>query len=124
MGKYATVDDYIADVEPALRAIVTELRNVVRRAAPEATETVKWSQPTYEHNGPVCYIKAFKKHVNLGFWRGKSLDDPEGLVQSGGDVMGHIRFEARGDLAAPSLVPLIRQAMQLNAELGDPTARR
>lgn len=124
MGKYASVDEYIASVEPTLRPIVTELRNVVRRAAPAASETVKWSQPTYEHNGPFCYIKAFKNHVNLGFWRGKSLDDPDGLVQSGGDVMGHIRFNAERDVVARSLAPLIRQAMHLNAELGDPTARR
>lgn len=124
MGKYASVDDYIANVEPTLRPIVTELRDVVQRAAPAATETVKWSQPTYEHNGPFCYIKAFKSHVNLGFWRGKALDDPDGLVQSGGDVMGHIRFEAEHEVHECNLDPLIRQAMQLNAELGDPTARR
>lgn len=124
MGKYATVDEYIANVEPALRPVVIELRNVVRKAVPTATETVKWSQPTYEHNGPFCYIKAFKNHVNLGFWRGKSLDDPHDLVQSGGDVMGHIRFTSAREVVPRSLVPLIRQAMQLNRELGDPTARR
>lgn len=124
MGKYRTVDEYIANVEPALRPVVRELRDVVREAVPAATETVKWSQPTYEDNGPFCYIKAFKNHVNLGFWRGKSLNDPQGLVQSGGDVMGHIRFTSASDIVSRSLVPLIRQAMQLNRELGDPTARR
>lgn len=124
MGKYATVEEYLADVEPSIRPIVSKLRDVVRRAVPAAAETVKWSQPTYEHNGPFCYIKAFNSHVNLGFWRGRSLDDPAGIVQSGGDVMGHVRLSSEREVVATTLAPLIRQAMQLNDELGDPTARR
>jgi len=83
MGK--TVDEYIAGLDGWRADAVTQLREIVREAAPEASEAVKWAQPVYESNGPFCYIKAFKNHVNIGFWRGVDLDDPHVLLQGDGE---------------------------------------
>jgi hypothetical protein len=91
---------------------------------PDAVEVVKWAQPVYEKNGPFCYIKAFPRYVNLGFWRGASLSDPDGLVRRSGEKMGHVRIAELDDIAEQPLRRLVREAASLSARLGDPSRTR
>jgi hypothetical protein len=116
-----TVDAYIAGLAPAQAEIVTALRQLVREAAPEAVEAIKWAQPVYSVNGPVCYIKAFKQHVNFGFWRGAELPDPHSLLETSGSKMAHVRLTAVGDLRKKAFQDFIRAAVRLNQTKGDPT---
>jgi hypothetical protein len=118
--KTKTVDGYVAALPPEQQAIVTELRRLIRLAAPEAVESIKWAQPVYEVNGPVAYIKAFATRVNFGFWRGAQLKDTRGLL-SGGDKMKHVKLEKAGDIQAAAFTQFVREAVKLNRKLGDPT---
>jgi hypothetical protein len=118
------VEAYIASLQPPHAAIVRALRALVRAAVPDAVEVVKWAQPVYEKNGPFCYIKAFPRYVNLGFWRGASLSDPDGLVRGGGEKMGHVRIAELDEIVEQPLRRLVRQAAELNARLGDPSRTR
>ena len=124
MAKHASVDAYVDDLDPSCAELVRRLRAIVRHAVPDAKESIKWAHPTYEKNGPFCYIKAFPRHVNLGFWRGASLDDPDGIVVSGGDKMGHVRVTTVADVRARKFEHLVRQAAALNERLGDPSRTR
>jgi hypothetical protein len=124
VGKYASVDEYLSAVPPELRVTGAELCEVVRATMPFATEAIKWSMPTWSHHGPFCYVKAFKHHVNLGFWRGMALDDPRGLIDTTGEKMGHVSFAAGATIDRRPLEPLIRQAATLNESFGDPSRAR
>jgi hypothetical protein len=115
------VDDYIARLDPAQRALATTLRELVRAAVPQATEAFKWSQPVFEQAGPICWIKAHKAHVTLGFWRGMQLPSGAGVIEGSGDKMGHIKLRAASDIRPPLFKKLLREAVALNAERGDPT---
>jgi hypothetical protein len=124
MGKFATVEEYLDAVAPELRDTARRLCELVRTAQPSATEAMKWSMPTWSNHGPFCYVKAFRTHVNLGFWRGKALDDPHHLIDTTGEKMGHVSFPAGAVIDATVLQPLIRQAALLNESLGDPSRPR
>lgn len=124
MARHATVDAYIRALDADRAAIVSALRSVVLAAVPDAKESIKWAHPTYDKGGPFCYVKAFPRYVNLGFWRGAALDDPAGIVRSGGEKMGHVRIEAMADIKTSTLTKLVRQAAALNAQLGDPSRTR
>jgi hypothetical protein len=119
-----SVDDYIAGLEGWQAEVVAALRALVRAAAPKATEAIKWGQPVFEDVGPFAYIKAFRNHVNFGFWRGNDLPDAAGLLRSSGTRMGHVKIEGPTDLPRPALTKLVRQAVALNHREGDPTKRR
>jgi hypothetical protein len=93
----------------------------VREAAPEAKESIKWVQPVYEQNGPFCYIKAFKNHVNFGFWRGVDLPDEAGILEGSGEKMRHVRVTGLEDLREDVFQDLVRAAVALNHSKGDPT---
>lgn len=39
-----------------------------------------------------AYANAFKAHVNIGFFRGAELADPDGLLEGSGKFMRHIKL--------------------------------
>jgi hypothetical protein len=121
MPKPETVDEYIAGLEGWQAEVVSSVREIIREAAPEATESIKWAQPVYEDHGPFCYVKAFKNHVNFGFWRGSELPDPEGIIVSSGKKMGHVKLTGVEDLQPDLFAEYVRAAVDLNRRLGDPT---
>jgi hypothetical protein len=116
-----TVDEYISSLNDKQADIVSSVRQIVREAAPNADEAIKWAQPVYSSNGPFAYIKAFKNSVNFGFWRGVELKDPKGLLQGSGDKMRHIKLTSTDDIDAGAFSDFVNQAVQLNQTKGDPT---
>lgn len=116
-----TVDNYITQLENWQAEIVSEVRQIILTAAPEADESIKWAQPVYEINGPFAYIKAFTNSVNFGFWRGVDINDPEMLLQGSGEKMRHIKLTSLDDINKPVFTDYIQQAIKLNLTKGDPT---
>jgi hypothetical protein len=119
-----TVDEYIESLSADQAEIVSALRRIIKEAAPDAEEAFKWAQPVYERGGPFCYIKAFKSAVNFGFWRGVDLDDPAGQLEGSGDKMRHIKLKSLDDIDAVAFAGFVKQAVQLNADKGDPGRSR
>jgi len=115
------VDGYIANLDEPLAAIVSKLRQIVLMTAPGVYETIKWSQPVYESDGPFVYIRAYTNHVDLGFWRGIDIRDPRGLLQGRGEKMRHLKFTSTAEIDASAISEFIVQAIQLNRVLGNPT---
>ncbi len=118
-----TVDDYVASIPAPLDGVASALRRAIRGAAPEAVESVKWGQPVYDSNGPFAALKAHPRHVTLTFWRGAALAETHGLLSGDGDRMRHARFASVEEVSAAPIAELVRAAVELNRELGDPTMR-
>ncbi len=116
-----TVDGYIAGLDGWRAAAVKSIRRIILRAAPRASESIKWAQPVYEQDGPFCYVRAFKDSVNFGFWRGAEMKDPDKLLQGSGDKMRHVKLTSLKDVRPPAFAALVRQAVRLNKLKGDPT---
>ena len=115
------VDAYIAQLEIWQAEIVSEVRKIVLAAVPKAEEAIKWAQPVYSVNGPFAYIKAFKRSVNFGFWRGVDIDDPGGLLQGSGEKMRHLKLSNLDDVDQGAFTDFVNQAVSLNLSKGDPT---
>jgi hypothetical protein len=77
----------------------------------------------FESNGPFAYVKAFGSTVNFGFWRGAELDDPEGVLDGDGDRMRHVSLHSLEEIRPDAFGALVRQAVELNRERGNPTRR-
>jgi hypothetical protein len=119
-----TIEGYANGLPDWRGEMVRGLANVVRSAAPEATESIKWAQPVFSLNGPAIWIKAYGSGVNIGFWRGAELNDPHGLLRGEGDRMKHVRLREGDRLPDAALRDYVRQAVALNAQKGDPTRRQ
>ena len=121
MPKYADMEAYMAAQDPWKAEVLAAVREIVREAAPEAKEAIKWAQPVYSTTAPVCYIKAFTRAVNFGFWWGTRLDDPDGRLQGTGEKMRHVKLKSMDDVDPEQFAAWVRQAVALNETLGDPT---
>jgi hypothetical protein len=101
------------------RDLIEKLVALTRKAAPKATISIKWRQPTLEANGPFAFIKPAKAHVTFGFFRGAELKDPAGLlVQEGGARMKIIRYTEDGPIPTRALSALIKDAVAQNLAKG------
>lgn len=60
-----SVDEYVAGFAPAVREVLERVRAVVRHAAPDAREAIRYGMPAYLLEGSLVYFGAFKKHVGF-----------------------------------------------------------
>lgn len=56
------------------------------------------------------YVNAFTAHVNVGFFRGAELDDPDGLLEGTGKVMRHVKLRPGREPNPAALLKLIETA--------------
>ena len=64
------VDEYIAAAPPAVQAMLRQLREEIRSAAPEAVEKISYGMPFYQYGGTgykgrLIYFAAFKQHIGV-----------------------------------------------------------
>jgi uncharacterized protein YdhG (YjbR/CyaY superfamily) len=60
-----TVNEYIDQFEEKPKQKLIELRNAIREAGPDASEKIAWGAPTYNHNGFLVQVAAYKKHIGF-----------------------------------------------------------
>jgi hypothetical protein len=119
----APVDAYVARQGSWQKGVIAQLREILREGAPGATEELKGGHPVYDWNGPFAHIAAFPDAVRLGFWRGAAMSDPEGLLSGNGERMKHVEITRPRQVQRRAFVALVRDAVRLNDEHGDPTGR-
>jgi hypothetical protein len=119
MAKYATVEEYIAALPEPLRDVAARTRAVVDDNLDGASSAIKWAHPTWSiGKDPVCYLKAASKHVTFGFWRGASIDDPSGRLETSGEVMAHAKLRNLDDVDAKLFAYWLAQARELTVGSG------
>ena len=64
-AKINTIDEYISGFPEVTRNILEQIRSTIKKAAPEAEETIKYSMPTFTLKGNLVYFAAFKNHIGL-----------------------------------------------------------
>jgi hypothetical protein len=121
MQSYAGPDAFIEAQDGWRRPLVAALRAAILAAAP-FEEGVKWGNLVFASNGLAVLIHVEDRRVLLGFWRGKRLRDLEPRIKASGKYeLGNWTFVEGDRVDAAQVTALAVRAVQLNAELGDPT---
>lgn len=64
--KAASIDEYISGFAEATQKALQELRTTIRKAAPDAEETISYAIPCFKLNGkPLIYFAGYKNHIGL-----------------------------------------------------------
>jgi hypothetical protein len=115
------VSAFLRSLPPTVRSVVSALRVVVRRAVPEAEESVLWGGLSYHRpdvggrvKGAVCLIGAKKGKVRLDFIHGIRLADPSGFLQGQLLSKRYVPMETIADTKRPQIEALIREAAALD----------
>lgn len=115
MKKYATVDDYLADVPAKERAVLNKIRATVKSVVPEAGEKISYGMPAFTYHGNLLYYGAMKTHLSL-FPGSKSVvkELAAEISRYGTTSAGTIRFKVDKPLPATLIKKIVRARMAEN----------
>ena len=93
--------------EPSLR----QWFEVMRKCGDEVRELLHDGCPVAcLGDAPFGYVNVFTSHVNVGFFHGAALPDPDRLLQGSGKCMRHVKLKPGMATNAAALSRLIEMA--------------
>jgi hypothetical protein len=115
--KYGTFEELLAGAEPEVRPIAERLREIILGIDPESVEVVRLGDRAATYGvGPkkmsegYAYIMPQKSWVNLGFYKGAALPDPENVMEGTGKSLRHVKVRSTADAERPEVQRLIEEA--------------
>lgn len=102
---------------------LAHVRKLIRQAAPDVVEEVKWVKPSnpsgvpvWSHDGIICTGETYKNAVKLTFARGAALEDPAGLFNASleGNTRRAIDIHQGDTIDEAAFQALVRAAVAFN----------
>lgn len=107
------VDAYIAAQSDSVRPRLEQVRQLIKRAAPIAEESISYGMPTYKVNGArLVYFAAWKQHVGIYALPGSVLDRFKAEVSPYRQPKGTLHFAYNHELPAALLEALVRANLE------------
>ena len=116
-ARIGSFDDLLSLTEEPLRAIVSALKETILEVHLDACEVVRLGDRAATYGvGPrkmidgYAYILPHAAWVNLGFYRGAELPDPDALLEGTGARMRHVKIRSLDDARRPAVRTLVAAA--------------
>jgi hypothetical protein len=105
------IESWMRQHAGALGSIARHWFGAMRRCGTDVREVLHDGHPTAcVGDAAFAYVNAFKAHVNVGFFRGADLADPEGLLEGTGKWMRHVKLGAHRRPHDAALLRLVERA--------------
>jgi hypothetical protein len=105
------IDAWMHEHSGELGEIAQRWFEVMRDCGDDVRELLHDGHPTAcVGDAAFAYVNAFKAHVNVGFFRGAEIADPEGLLEGTGKFMRHVKLRPEREVGARALMKLIETA--------------
>lgn len=102
------IDAWFRKHHGELGTIARHWFDVMRRCGDEVRELLHDGFPTACFGDvPFAYVAVFTAHVNVGFFHGAALRDPNRLLQGAGKCMRHVKLKPGTPVDAAALNKLI-----------------
>src|SRR5689334_4121650 len=106
-----SIDTWMRQHAGELGEIAKHWFEIMRQSGEDVREVLHDGHPTAcVADAAFSYVNAFTAHVNVGFFRGAQLPDPNGLLEGSGKLMRHVKIVPGRVLDATALSKLIRAA--------------
>lgn len=105
------IEAWMHDHAGELGAIARRWFEVMRACGDDVRELLHDGHPTVcVGDAAFAYVNAFRAHVNVGFFRGAEIADPDRLLEGTGKFMRHVKIRPGSDVDAAALTRLIGTA--------------
>ncbi|MFT3735633.1 MAG: DUF1801 domain-containing protein [Rhodocyclaceae bacterium] len=105
-----------------LVALAQRWFSIIRGCGDDVRELLHDGHPTAcVGDAAFAYVNVFTAHVNVGFFRGAELPDPQGLLEGTGKFMRHVKLRPASPVDEVALQQLIERAyrdMQARLDAG------
>jgi uncharacterized protein YdhG (YjbR/CyaY superfamily) len=65
MTKPKNFEEYIVAFPVEIQKVLEQLRETIKKTAPEADEEISYGMPSFRQNGRLLYFAAFKNHIGF-----------------------------------------------------------
>ncbi len=62
---FKDIDEYIAIQTPEVQILLEQMRQTIKKAAPEAQEVISYNMPAFKYHGMLVYFAAYKNHIGF-----------------------------------------------------------
>ncbi len=103
------ISDFLASYSPEVRELALKTRDIIMDMQPGLKEKVYpgWRAIGYSPSGgmkdAVFAITPHTSHLNLVFFKGTELEDPNGLLKGTGKKGRHVKIKNKSDLEKKEL---------------------
>lgn len=112
MKRDPAVDAWLRYQSGELGDIAARWFAILRRCGDDVCEVLHDGHPTAcVGEAAFAYVNVFTAHVNVGFFRGSELSDPEALLEGTGKFMRHVKLKPGRDVHSAALQALIAEAL-------------
>jgi uncharacterized protein YdhG (YjbR/CyaY superfamily) len=116
-----TVDDYLAELEPSDRAVISHVFDVARDAAGETEQGRSYGMPALLYRGKALIaVMRTKKHIGIYPFSGRVPGVVAGAVEGLDFDKGTIRFQPDAPLPDDTVRAIVAARI---AEIEDPSLR-
>lgn len=112
-------EEMLATASPDVADLARQAKAVIQAVMPDVVEVVWLNQRISGYGvGPkkmseqFCYIALFKERINLGFYYGSDLPDPQNLLEGSGKSLRHVKISRSEQVENPALHDLVVAASQ------------
>jgi hypothetical protein len=116
---HGSFDEALSGSSSDVEEIARRLRDLIIEVYPEVVEVPWPKQKIIGYGvGPkkmsehFCYIAAQRDYVNLGFYYGVDLPDPEDLLEGTGKKLRHITVKNRAEVEQPALWDILQASLE------------
>lgn len=110
MKAYASYAEWKKDQSLKNRRLIGALERIIEGVSPEWQRFVKWGQGCWVNEGvPKVYLHTEPDHVQLGFYYGVKMKDPDKLLVGSAKHVRHVKVRTPKDIHAEQLEALIEQ---------------
>jgi uncharacterized protein YdhG (YjbR/CyaY superfamily) len=121
---FKSVDEYIASQPEAARDKLERVRSIIRKALPEAEETISYQIPAYKLDGQaVIYFAGWKRHYSLYPANGRVKAAFETEITQYRLSKGTIRFPLSDPIPAKLIERIVKFRAKETAENGSSKKR-
>ncbi len=113
MEKFKTVDEYIAKASDEARPMLEQIRGIIKKAAPEATEKISYAMPYYGYHGRLIYFAGFKHHVGV-YAMSDAMEACKDEVKPYRVAKATLHFKIDEPLPAALITKLVKAQMAAN----------
>jgi uncharacterized protein YdhG (YjbR/CyaY superfamily) len=113
------IDEYIDAFPQSMQKLLKAMRNTIRKAAPQAEETIKYGIPTFTLQGNLVHFAGYKNHI--GFYPA-----PKGIQQFKNETAqyetgkGTLQFPLDQPLPLPLVAKIVKFRVEMNLEKAKP----
>jgi uncharacterized protein YdhG (YjbR/CyaY superfamily) len=109
------IDLYIAAFPKKTQLMLNEVRETIKKAAPEAEEVISYKMPAYKYFGMLVYFAGYEHHIGL-YPTGSGIKEFEKEIAEYKSGKGSVQFPLDETLPIKLISKIVKFRVQENKE--------